>query len=450
MIRLTKLVKSVLLLALVLLMTNCAPNEAEESSNVQAVDEAKNWYNIHKEEFDSPILEYVSDLKWENAIISNGTDGVVIEVPFTLTDNLQTSNGKGNLYNDHHRFVFIKEGQQKFKTYYVQIFTDNKNSSILDKSYNYYAVKENYNGKVFVQDLISNKTNVLEFKNGEQSTLSSTSKWREEAVSCTFLGYWEPDGSFSPIKVMYCDGGGYDDGEPYPTYGGGGGGGTSSPSPKPVAPQIINNLTGKAKCLNSLLSSSGNNFVQNIFNQFAGKSEFNIQIVSLPNVYSSTNQEVNGTTGFDKVNSLITIEISTNRLDGLAALESARIILHEYIHADIYRKLNTTNSNDIDASNFKQVFETYENQHNAMAQVYLSSMKDALKSFHKTVLSADYNKYTNYYGEEPSDAFYEAMAWGGLKDSSVKAWTDLPEDKKASINSLASRVPILGKSVPCP
>ncbi|KRD58622.1 hypothetical protein ASE40_20095 [Flavobacterium sp. Root935] len=65
-------------------------------------------------------------------------------------------------------------------------------------------------------------------------------------------------------------------------------------------------------------------------------------------------------------------------------------------------------------------------------------------------LSADYNNYTNYYGEEPSDAFYEAMAWGGLKDSNVKAWTDLPEDKKTSINSLASRVPILGKTVSCP
>lgn len=85
-----------------------------------------------------------------------------------------------------------------------------------------------------------------------------------------------------------------------------------------------------------------------------------------------------------------------------------------------------------------------------MAQVYLNSMAGALKEFHKTVLSNDYINYTNYYGEAPSDEFYEAMAWGGLKDSNVKAWTDLPADKKASINSLASRVPILGKTAPCP
>ncbi|UWY26619.1 hypothetical protein N4T20_12930 [Flavobacterium sp. TR2] len=446
----TKLVKSVLFLTFVLLMTNCAPNEAEESSNVQAVDEAKNWYNIHKEEFNSPVLEYVSDLKWENAIISDGIDGLVVEVPFTLTDNLRTSNGQGNLYNDHHRLVFIKNEPNNFKTYYVQIFTDNKNSSSLDKSYSYYAMKENYNGKVFVQDLITNKTNVLKFKNGEQSKSSSTSKWREEFYDCTFLGWIGEDGSFEPIKLLYCDGGsGSDDGGP--TYGGGpiaGGGGTGSTPSTEI--RIIDNLTGKAKCINNLLSSGGNDFVKYIFNQFAGKSEFNIEIISLPNVYTPTNQEVNGTTRFNKVDSLITIEISTSRLDGIAALESARIILHEYIHADIYRKLNTANSKDIDASDFKKVFETYETQHNAMAQVYLNSMAGALKEFHKTVLSNDYINYMNYYGEAPSDEFYEAMAWGGLKDSNVKAWTNLPADKKASINSLASRVPILGKTAPCP
>ncbi|BDU25266.1 hypothetical protein FLGSB24_20100 [Flavobacterium sp. GSB-24] len=410
----------------------------------------KNWYGLHKNELNSPIFEYIDALEWENAIISDGADGVVIEVPFTLQSQLQSSNEKASLFNDHHRLMFLKNDQNKFRVFYVQIFTDSKQSNVDNNNFNYYNINENFDGKVFLQDLSNGVNTQLQFKDGNKVLPSQTAKMREEAITCVWIGWWKEDG-FHPIQLLYCEGGGPTGEEDIPpSYGGGGGAGSNPGASTPVKPQIIDNLTGKAKCLNSLLSSNGNNFVQNIFNQFAGNSEFNIQIVSLPNVYSSTTQEVNGTTSFDKVNRLITIEISTNRLDGLAALESARIILHEYIHADIYRKLNTTNSNDIDASNFKQVFETYENQHNAMAQVYLSSMKDALKAFHKTVLSADYNNYTNYYGEEPSDAFYEAMAWGGLKDSNVKAWTDLPEDKKTSINSLASRVPILGKTVSCP
>lgn len=76
-------------------------------------------------------------------------------------------------------------------------------------------------------------------------------------------------------------------------------------------------------------------------------------------------------------------------------------------------------------------------------------MKEALKEFHKNVLNDDYNKYINYFGEAPSDAFYEALAWGGLRDNDVKAWIDLPTEKKAAIEALASRVTLLSKIVPC-
>ncbi|WP_338838797.1 hypothetical protein [Flavobacterium ginsenosidimutans] len=448
MIKIAKLLKSVLLLSFLLLMTNCVTNEADETSNIQSTNEAKIWYANHKEDYNSPILKYIENLKWEDAIISDGIDGKVVEVPFTLVDDLSTSNEKANLHNDHHRLMFIKEGESEFKIYYVQIFTDEINANFIDKDFNFYKIQNDFNGKVFVQDLAKKNISKLKFQKGDVLKPSLTSKMREEALDCVWYGYWYEDGHFEPISLVYCEAGGSTEEPTMPSYGGGGGNSGSTPS-APVM-KIIDNLTGKAKCINGLLSTNGNNFVQNIFNQFTGKSEFNIEIVSLPKVYSSTNQEVNGTTGFDKVNSLMTIEISTSRLDGLAALECARIILHEYIHADMYRKLNTTNSKDIDASDFKKVFETYENQHNAMAQVYLSSMKDALKAFHKTVLSTDYNNYVNYYGEVPSDAFYEALAWGGLKDSNVKAWADLTPDKKASINSLANRVPILGKTVPCP
>ncbi|MDQ8012952.1 MAG: hypothetical protein REI96_10920 [Flavobacterium nitrogenifigens] len=447
-------------------MTSCATEEIAQKNVAQSPLEAKVWFDNHQKDYNATVLNYIEDLQWQNAIVSNGEIGEVIEVPFTLTENLSASIKEADQYNDHHRLMFVRDEQNVYKLFYVQIFANDEDYSVQDKNYNYYNIKDNFDGNIYVQELATNIGNKIKFKDGEKVEHSTTGKMQEYA--CVYFGWWGSDGSFTPLYEVGCYGGSGGNGvpsgggeNPGPSYGGGGTSDSNSEGGCPagyryklgecvLVEKITNLLTGKAKCLNDLLSSAGNNFVKNIFSQFAGKSEFNIQIVSLPKVYSSTNQEVNGTTGFDKVNSLMTIEISTSRLDGLAALESARIILHEYIHADMYRKLNTTNPNDADARDFKKVFETYENQHNAMAQVYLTSMRDALKEFHKTVLNSDYNNYVKYYGEAPSDAFYEAMAWGGLKDSNVKAWTDLSADKKASINSLASRVPILSKTVPCP
>lgn len=222
------------------------------------------------------------------------------------------------------------------------------------------------------------------------------------------------------------------------------------PASTPV--QIIDKLTGKAKCLNDLLNKNGDSFVQKLLANFAGKSEFNIEIVSKEKITVTNNGtivEINGRT-IPPVGNLINIEISTSKADTNSALDVARTILHEYIHADIFRKLGTTLGTTQERLDFKTTYEAYGNQHNTIATLYLSSMKEALKGFHKTVLTDDYNKYTQYYDEEPSDAFYEALAWGGLKDANVKAWTDLPADKKAAIEALVNRVPMLSKTVPCP
>nr|WP_315205649.1 hypothetical protein [uncultured Flavobacterium sp.] len=73
-------------------------------------------------------------------------------------------------------------------------------------------------------------------------------------------------------------------------------------------------------------------------------------------------------------------------------------------------------------------------------------MKEALKGFHKTALIDDYNKSINNYGQAPSDAFYEALAWSGLRENNVKAWADLP----AEIEALAKRVDGFSRTVPCP
>lgn len=219
-----------------------------------------------------------------------------------------------------------------------------------------------------------------------------------------------------------------------------------------AAPQIFNELTGKAKCLNDLLTKNGDSFVQKILINFEGKnSEFDIKIVSVDKITSKDATgniiEINGHTLAEKGKREILIEISTSKTNENSALDIVRTILHEYIHADLHSK--TFTKEFAEATDFAKVLKMYENQHGVMAALYINSMKTALKEFHKTVLIDDYNKYIAYYGENPSDAFYEALAWGGLRLENVKAWTDLTADKKAAIENLANRATKLSKMVPC-
>jgi hypothetical protein len=122
------------------------------------------------------------------------------------------------------------------------------------------------------------------------------------------------------------------------------------------------------------------------------------------------------------------------------ALEVAKTILHEYIHADMYRKLNTKDptTGELD---FKETYEKFKSvnfkataQHETMADLYVGEMTNALKDFHKYALVADYNYLTDNGANPLPDSFYEALAWEGLRQHDVKAYTDLSDDKKKELN----------------
>jgi hypothetical protein len=72
-----------------------------------------------------------------------------------------------------------------------------------------------------------------------------------------------------------------------------------------------------------------------------------------------------------------------------------------------------------------------------------------LKEFHQKALPNDYNAYIRNFGSAPTDAFYKALAWNGLKEEDVSAWTELPQSQKDAINGWQVIANQLGKSVPC-
>ncbi|MBO9585358.1 MAG: hypothetical protein J7574_14440 [Flavobacterium sp.] len=465
MVKCAKIFEGLFLVGYLLLMAGCATEEIVQKNATGSPLETKVWFDNHQKDYSATVLNYIEDLQWQNAIVSTGEIGEVVEVPFTLTESLSASTKEANQYNDHHRLMFVKDEQNGYKLFYVQIFANDEDYNVQDKNYNYYNIKDNFDGNIYVQELATNIGSKIKFKDGEKIEHSNTGKMQEYA--CVYYGWWGSDGSFTPIYEVGCYGGGGGNGVPSgggENPGPGYGGGTSS-SNTPSCPagyryklgecvfvdKITNLLTGKAKCLNDLLTQNGNDFVKNLFSKFEGTSKFDISISSKDVVMGTKNgveSEINGKTLKPK-GKLIEIEISTSRVNARAPIEVARIILHEYIHADIYRKLGTVLATNVENLDFKETFEKYEGEHHSvMAKLYVDSIKESLKQFHQ-LFPGDIKAYTDYYNEAPSDAFYEALAWGGLRDSNVKAWNELSAEKKASIEALASRVEQFSKTNPC-
>ena len=217
---------------------------------------------------------------------------------------------------------------------------------------------------------------------------------------------------------------------------------------------IFNELTGKEKCLNDSLTKSGNNYIKNILKKFQGdKTEFDINIKSKDKVFFN-GKEANGLTSYKSSNKLITIRISKSKLSNAPALSAVRTLIHEYIHADIIEKVFSKNSQkDLD---FKTAYESFEKgnfkaslHHETMAKLYINSISEALKSFHKNILVGDYDYLTDKGVNPLPDSFYEAIAWQGLKEHGVKAYIDLSNTKKKELtDSLNKYYHITTKNCP--
>jgi hypothetical protein len=256
--------RGIMLLNFLLLMTNCTTDESSKKEIDQGSVEAKIWYSKHQKDYSAPILKYIKELQWENVIITNGDVGEIIEVPFVLKDGLNVSNKMADLFNDHHRLMFIKNKQNEFNLFYVQIFTDEKNNKILDKSYNYYNLQDDFDGSVYVQELATNNTRRLEFKNGDRINSSSQTAKSDQKM-CLYYGYWYEDGHFEPLVEMGCYGSPEQGGRDVPGYGGGGSGGKNSGTRDEEA--SLSSIKSKAQFISLIKNTDPNafnfNFVQN-------------------------------------------------------------------------------------------------------------------------------------------------------------------------------------------
>jgi hypothetical protein len=426
--RFNKIVKGSMFISLILLMTSCVTEEIGQKNATQSTTEAKIWFDTHKSNYNTTILQYVNDLEWQNAIVSNGDLGQVIEVPFTLTSKLSTTNKDADLYNDHHRLMFIKENNE-FKLFDVQIYTSKEKSKILDKDYNYYSIKDDFDGKVFVQELATNIVSKLDFENGNKIIPSLTSKQREAYIDCVAIGYWYEDGHFEPIGILYCEGGGGSE-EPSPSggYGGGGGisGSGSGTTSQTIVQKIIKNiksdkLVGCPKEILEKLKTATNCDIANLLTKLGTTRTINLEILTEQPTDGQPAQTVR-TNPLDKYQ--YTVRISPDYTSATSLFRASNI-LHEFTHAYFMSLIDdyTSTGNPVVFADTPTLFQAYcdkqfppnpkelPNVHHAeMASTYVNAIASALQEFQTGI---------PVINGTPIDQIYTDLAWGGLRGTPI-------------------------------
>ena len=189
---------------------------------------------------------------------------------------------------------------------------------------------------------------------------------------------------------------------PNPLRGGGGSGNSEpEPDPKPLpevlpTPEFLANQ--KLNCIWGTLNGSNTSF-QRYLNQF----DADFSIVDLEfDISNSLPSNVNGRTDNSNSNKIL-ISINGNTLGNRPVLGVARTIIHEAIHAELYRKVRSVN-NQISINDFPGIYDYYRRyiknwQHQQMAAHYIDLMGKMLKEFD---------------GSRMSDQYYKDISWNGL------------------------------------
>jgi hypothetical protein len=203
--------------------------------------------------------------------------------------------------------------------------------------------------------------------------------------------------------------------------------------------QIIKDPSFKetaADCIyEKLLSING---FKDLASKFEGLgTEFDV----LLKIGTTKSVTANGQTWYKGPNQPIEITFNVDRMNR-SALEVARTIVHEMIHAEMYRALNTQGLEDSDLS-FKETFEEYTRQffgdedihHSYMADYWVDKMANMLELIHPQLGYLGLNDFLSpwaYPTGIPKD-FYKALAWEGLKDEDVRAWNNKTAEQKDQI-----------------
>jgi len=446
-------IKVIMLLFIALLMFNCQ-NDEDSSNQLQnkietvTIDEAKNFLMHSRSNSSAKSTNNEFENLEFNKIVQekiNGSDQLVTVIPFATNNDLENN-----------RILMLKIDDE-IKSVIFSMYPDEN------------SAKGNFSGKLFSYSLDGNfiagfrakngiivsqffentstlKTNI---DNGKIPTLtrktpSSASALNEVFVQNNYRNTVHALDMFGYSSIFGNDifGGGFNDygGVDYYSWDAGGGGITA-----PTVVEIINQLTGKAKCIYESLRSSSSGF-ENAIKKFDG--DFTVSHLKLT-INNNLSTNVYGQTQLP-VNFITEIQISNTALNSLSDLGKATVFAHEIIHAEIYRKM-------LSAAQIGTLTPDGSNM-TAQQQVnYINSMKDNFPGlydyyFKRYKPTWNHEMMANHYKGIIADVIqqfdnnrlprstYEAVSWVGLgklySNITTIAWDNLSLEEQNKINNL--------------
>ena len=444
----------VILFGLSLLLSGCSSEEliSDTSGIAQKTEitEAKNWLEHNNPNLS--ILEHVQIIDWENAIVSSGDLGTVVEVPVTIKENLVARIGNDNETKSYHRLMFQTENKESFKVSDVMFFPKDKNFDNTNKEINFYSMDKKFDGSIIVLDVKNELTKPTQYEKGEEiKSIKNNLTAKVPFDTCIYLGWYiggkgYENAVFKPIALIGCFGGGSSD---QADYGGAHGGGSGSNGLKTV---LVDKTLKDNPCLFGVYTKLGGvDTFQEYLKKFDSKSSVLDLKISVDNQFRINHPENLGAQAITTLPVNKTVSIIFNNDPNLPGnimkfpqISIATNFIHEIIHAEINRQLSTASTdtninpqkmsdsnwksyiNNI-KSDFPQMFEYYSKyvlkttkpsdfQHQYMADKYRGVIKDALKQ---------------YDGNQHNEDYYDALSWNGLKNTS--AWNKLSSTEKTKI-----------------
>ncbi len=147
-------------------------------------------------------------------------------------------------------------------------------------------------------------------------------------------------------------------------------------------------------------------------------TEFDVKL----KIGQTQNNTVNAETRYKGVGQPIEITFNQGKMNR-SAIQVGRTIVHEMVHAEMYRAINAANPTEVELD-FRETFNAYvmmyrgsgDQQHNAMANEWVTEMGSILSDVHQQLDPARSNSFKNlFYPNGIPDHFYESLAWEGLE-----------------------------------
>jgi hypothetical protein len=471
-----------------MLIFNSCVNEEEPftapvSDSQLAVEDAKAWFGP-QEEFEVPIISaanarvrnQIKKIHWNKAIVHEEGRVIEVEVTYTITSvpirSAKTINDIKKKQKDaFFRLVLEKREDGGFDKFILKYFPEVSSSNQKKLQVNNYAIwSKEFSGDIQMISWDEELSTGWYVQNGEKvytyfPKRDSGKKSRSNAnaaLNCTPI-LEEICINFGDDEEMDCSSGicelpefgiecfdiiayedpncsdQYNPGSGPGTYtgpGGGGGSGSGSGGGGPLPTLLPEDeifkdpsfVGTKADCIYERLLASSEGF-KGMIQKFDG--EFSVSDIK----FSLDDNLPNTTNGETSVLSpgLIGISLNQNTLEGRTNLGVARTLIHETIHAEMYRKVLSMGG-QVSINDFPGIYDYYRRyaknwQHEQMVAHYVDVIGEMLQEF---------DNYSQNY------QFYEDFAWVGLyyfNDNNAglgnytyaQAWNDLQESEQNRI-----------------